>query len=71
MSGGKVRLAVNLGPEDDTRLKEYARRKGITVTEAVTRAAAVLARISAAQEAGTSWVVIEPDGSSRQVEFLL
>lgn len=64
-----VRLAVNLGPEAADVLKEYATRKGVSVTEAVRRAIAVLAFVDEAQRRGAS-INVEENGSLKEVMFL-
>jgi hypothetical protein len=66
---GLVRLAVNLGPETSDVLKEYASRKGVSVTEAVRRAIAVLAFVDEAQRRGAS-INIEENGTVKEVMFL-
>jgi hypothetical protein len=68
-SGRTVRLAVNLGPEPADVLKEYASRKGVSVTEAVRRAIAVLAFVDDAQRRGAS-INVEEDGVLKEVMFL-
>ena len=67
--GGTVRLAVNLGPEAAEVLKEYASRKGISVTEAVRRAIAVLVYVDQTQRSGAS-INVEKDGVLKEVVFL-
>ena len=67
--GRLVRLAVNLGPEAADVLKEYASRKGISVTEAVRRAIAVLAFVDEAQRRGAS-INVEEDGVLKEVMFM-
>jgi hypothetical protein len=69
-SGRLVRLAVNLGPEASDVLKEYAGRKGISVTEAVRRAIAVLAFVDETQRRGAS-INVEDDGVLKEVMFLV
>jgi hypothetical protein len=64
-----VRLAVNLGPEAADVLKEYASRKGVSVTEAVRRAIAVLAFVDETQRRGAS-INVEKDGVLKEVVFL-
>jgi hypothetical protein len=74
MTGGgqdRVRLSCNLGPDYIRDLRGYQRRKGVTLTEAVERGIAVLVRIAAEQDRGVPWVVTEPDGRSRHVEFMV
>jgi hypothetical protein len=68
-SGRLVRLAVNLGPESSDVLKEYASRKGVSVTEAVRRAIAVLAFVDETQRRGAS-INVEEDGVLKEVMFL-
>ena len=65
-----VRLSVNLGPEVADQLKEYAGRKGVSVTEAVRRAIAVLAFVDSAQTRGAS-LDLNEGGSSKEVLFLV
>jgi hypothetical protein len=67
--GRLVRLAVNLGPEAADVLKEYASRKGISVTEAVRRAIAVLAFVDETQRRGAS-INVEEDGVLKEVMFM-
>ena len=68
-SGRTVRLAVNLGPEAADVLKEYANRKGVSVTEAVRRAITVLAFVDETQRRGAS-INVEEDGVLKEVMFL-
>ncbi len=65
-----VRLSVNLGPEVADQLKEYASRKGVSVTEAVRRAIAVLAFVDDAQNRGAS-LNLEEGGALKEVLFLV
>lgn len=69
MTGGHARLSVNLSPAEMGQLQEYRHRKGITLTDAVTRAAVLLEFMAAAQERGQISVT-EPDGRSRDIEFI-
>jgi Ribbon-helix-helix protein, copG family len=64
-----VRLSVNLGPQVADSLKEYAARKGVSITEAVRRAIAALAFIDNAQARGAS-VQVEEDGVRKEIVFL-
>ena len=64
-----VRLAVNLGPETAEVLKEYASRKGISVTEAVRRAIGLLAFVDEAQRRGAS-LNIDEGGVLKEIVFL-
>jgi hypothetical protein len=64
-----VRLSVNLGPEVADSLKGYANRKGVSVTEAVRRAIAVLGFIDDAQTRGAS-LQVEEDGVRKEIVFL-
>jgi hypothetical protein len=65
-----VRLSVNLGPEVADQLKEYAGRKGVSVTEAVRRAIAILAFVDSAQARGAS-VNLKEGGALKEVLFLV
>jgi hypothetical protein len=65
-----VRLSVNLSPDVADVLKEYAGRKGISVTEAVRRAIAVLKFVDGAQDRGAS-LNIEESGTLKEVLFLV
>jgi hypothetical protein len=65
-----VRLSVNLGPEVADQLKEYASRKGVSVTEAVRRAIAILAFVDSAQVRGAS-LNLDEGGSLKEVLFLV
>jgi hypothetical protein len=64
-----VRLSVNLGPDVASELKQYASRKGVSVTEAVRRAITVLAFVENAQARGAS-LHIEEHGTLKEVLFL-
>ena len=65
-----VRLSVNLGPEVADQLKEYASRKGVSVTEAVRRAIAVLAFVDEARNRGAS-LNVEEGGVLKEILFLV
>ena len=65
-----VRLSVNLGHETADVLKEYAGRKGISVTEAVRRAIGILKFVDEAQQRGAS-LNIEEAGTLKEVLFLV
>jgi hypothetical protein len=67
--GRLTRLAVNLGPEASDVLREYADRKGVSVTEAVRRAIAVLAFVDETRRRGAS-INVEEDGVLKEVMFL-
>jgi Ribbon-helix-helix protein, copG family len=64
-----VRLSVNLSSEVADELKEYAGRKGVSVTEAVRRAITVLTFIENARVRGAS-LHIEENGTLKEVLFL-
>jgi hypothetical protein len=64
-----MRLAVNLGPESADVLKEYAARKGVSVTEAIRRAIAVLAYVDEVQRRGAA-LNVEEGGVLKEVIFL-
>jgi hypothetical protein len=65
-----VRLSVNLSPATGGALKEYAARKGVSVTEAVRRAIAVLAFVDESQQRGAS-LNIDEGGALKEVLFLV
>lgn len=65
----QVRLSVNLNPEVADELKAYAKRKGVSVTEAVRRAVTVLAFVDEAQRRGAV-LNVEEDGTLKEVLFL-
>ena len=65
-----VRLSVNLSPDVAEELKKYAGRKGISVTEAVRRAIAVLSFVDDAQARGAS-LNLEEAGTLKEVLFLV
>jgi hypothetical protein len=65
----QIRLSVNLNQEVADELKEYARRKGVSVTEAVRRAITVLAFVDETQRRGAS-LNVEEDGTLKEVLFL-
>jgi Ribbon-helix-helix protein, copG family len=64
-----VRLSVNLNPEVADELKQYAGRKGISITEAVRRAITVLAFVDSAQSRGAS-LHLEEGGALKEILFL-
>lgn len=68
-SGRLTRLAVNLGPEAADVLKDYAARKGVSVTEAVRRAIAVLAFVDETQRRGAA-INVEENGVIKEVMFM-
>jgi hypothetical protein len=65
-----VRLSVNLSPAVFGDLKEYADRKGVSVTEAVRRAISVLKYVDDAQDRGAS-LNIEENGNLKEVQFMV
>ena len=65
-----VRLSVNLSPTTFDELKEYADRKGVSVTEAVRRAISVLKYVDDAQGRGAS-LNIEERGTLKEVQFMV
>jgi hypothetical protein len=65
-----VRLSVNLSPDVAEELKKYAGRKGISITEAVRRAIAVLNFVDDAQARGAS-LNLEEGGTLKEVLFLV
>jgi hypothetical protein len=64
-----TRLSVNLSPAVAATLKEYAGRKGVSVTEAIRRAISILSYIDEAQSRGAS-LNIEEAGRLKEVQFL-
>lgn len=70
LPGQVVRLSVNLSPKTAGTLREYAGRKGVSVTEAVRRAIAVLAFVDETQRRGSS-VNVEENGIVKEVLFLV
>ncbi len=64
-----VRLSVNLSPEVADELKQYASRKGISVTEAVRRAITILTFVDQAQSRGAS-LHIEEGGVLKEILLL-
>lgn len=67
--GQLTRLSVNLSPVVAETLKDYASRKGISVTEAVRRAISILSYIDEAQARGAS-LNIEEAGRLKEIQFL-
>lgn len=65
-----VRLSVNLSPTVFGELKDYADRKGVSVTEAVRRAVSVLKYVDDAQDRGAS-LNIEENGHLKEVQFMV
>lgn len=66
---GLVRLSVNLSPLAADTIKDYASRKGISITEAVRRAISILSYIDKAQERGAK-LNIEEEGTMKEIQFL-
>jgi hypothetical protein len=64
-----VRLSVNLLPDVADELKQYASRKGISVTEAVRRAITVLTFVENAQSRGAS-LHLEEGGALKEILIL-
>lgn len=65
-----ARLSVNLPPVDMDAIRDYARRKGVSKTEAVRRALALLRYVDQAQERGAAINVAE-NGQMKEVQFLV
>ena len=65
----QVRLSVNLNPEIADELKAYAKRKGVSITEAVRRAITILAFVDETQRRGAS-LNIDEGGTLKEVVFL-
>lgn len=65
-----VRLSVNLSPGIAGELKEYAERKGISITEAIRRAITVLSFVDDAQQRGAA-INLEENGALKEVLFLV
>lgn len=66
-----VRLSVNLNPDAADVLKEYANRKGVSITEAVRRAIGILSFVDETQNCGASVTVRDDSGSEKEVMFLV
>lgn len=64
-----VRLSVNLSSDVADELKQYASRKGISVTEAVRRAITVLTFVDHAQSRGAS-LHVEEGGALKEILLL-
>lgn len=64
-----TRLSVNLSPIVAETLKDYASRKGVSVTEAIRRAISILTYVNEAQERGAS-LNIEEAGRLKEIQFL-
>ena len=64
-----VRLSVNLSPDVADALKQYASRKGISITEAVRRAITVLTFVDNAQSRGAS-LHLEEGGVLKEILLL-
>lgn len=69
-SGRLVRLSVNLNVESAATVKEYAERKGITVTEAIRRAIGALHFLDETQAAGAS-VIVRRGKEQKEVVLLV
>lgn len=69
VGGPQVRLSVNLNPEVADELKAYAKRKGVSITEAVRRAVTVLVFVDETQRRGAA-LNVEEDGTLKEVLFL-
>ena len=65
-----VRLSINLNPESADILREYANRKGISVTEAVRRAIGALSFLDESQSKGAS-VLIRDGPDTKEVVLLV
>lgn len=68
-AGQPVRLSLNVSAETMSVLRDYAGRKGISLTEAVRRAIGILNFVDEAQESGAS-LVIERNGKTQEIIFL-
>lgn len=64
-----VRLSINLSHEVADSVKEYARRKGISITEAVRRAIGILRYVDDAHDRGATFNV-EEGGVVKEVVIL-
>jgi len=65
----QIRLSVNLNAEVADELKAYAKRKGVSITEAVRRAITVLTFVDETQRRGAS-LNVDEDGTLKEVLFL-
>jgi hypothetical protein len=68
--GGQARLSINLSPVIYATLKDYSKRQGITVTEAIRRAISVLKYVDDAQQRGAT-LNIKEEGNLKEVQFLV
>lgn len=64
-----VRLSLNLSAEAMAVLRDYAERKGVSLTEAVRRAIGILKFVDETQGSGAS-MTVERDGRSKEIVFL-
>ena len=68
--GGVARLSINLSTETADAFKQLIGRKGLTLTEGIRRAIAVLQFLEDETSRGNQIAVIEQDGSIRKVVLL-
>ncbi|ADX75271.1 Ribbon-helix-helix protein, copG family (plasmid) [Pseudarthrobacter phenanthrenivorans Sphe3] len=66
-----VRLNINLTKESAAALKKLAEEQGISVTEAVRRAIAVLNFVQEERKEGRKIQTMEPDGKDRRELVLM
>jgi hypothetical protein len=66
----QTRLSVNLSRDVADELKEYAGAKGVSVTEAVRRAIAILVYVADVQDRGAS-LNVEDNGVTKEVLFMV
>jgi len=65
-----VRLSVNLSPEVSDVLKDYAKRKGVSITEVIRRSIGVLKFVDEARNRGAS-LTIKENGEVKEIVFLV
>lgn len=63
----KVKVSVNLSPDDVETLKEISGKRGITMTEALRRAIALEKFVYNATQRGEKLLIEEPDKTVRQL----
>jgi hypothetical protein len=68
--GSVARLSINLSAETADAFKELTGRKGLTLTEGIRRAIAVLQFLEDETSKGNQIAVIEQDGSVQKVILL-
>ena len=67
----RTRLSINIGQDTAEILREYARRKGVSVTETVRRAVAVLHEVDQAIQREESIYMGKDGGKVKEICFLI